>query len=148
MAPDSRRRGGWDSVAQIVEQRSRDTDAVFFAPPDSRASFAVQYTGRPLELYGVDTFAQYYYERGNSFSQPIDAAALQARIDCGGRAWIIWDRTYVRNLPRPTNAQIEEHSFGSTTLLLATPRVAARPAATSSGCAATSMPREACQCAK
>lgn len=151
MAPDSRRRGGWDSIARTVERQARGGDAVFFAPPYTRASFEVQYAGIPLRLFGVDTFAQYYYERGNSFGQLIDAEALRARLDRGERAWIVWDRTYIQRLPRPDGAQIEEHTFGSTTLLLVTPaQVSAWPAgetSTAPGCAGMAS-LEASQCAK
>jgi 4-amino-4-deoxy-L-arabinose transferase-like glycosyltransferase len=118
---DSRRRGGWDAMARTVEQQSHMTDAVFFAPPYTRASFEIQYHGQPLPMFGVDSFAQYYYERGRQLSLPIDADALQTQLGQGRRAWIVWDRTYVRDLPVLENVQSREYVFGSTTLVLVTP---------------------------
>ena len=126
--PDSRRSGGWDEIARVVAAQARDGDAVFFAPPYTLASFQVQYAGRPLPLFGAESFAGYYYDRGNAFSQPIDATALQAQIDRGARAWIVWDRTYVRDVPRPADASVEERAYGSTTLQLVTPKSAAASA--------------------
>jgi uncharacterized membrane protein len=128
IAPDSRRRGGWDAMARTIEQQGRETDAIFFAPPYTRASFEVQYAGRPLPLFGVDTFAQYYHERGRSLSLPIDDQALQAQIGQGRRAWIVWDRTYIRDLPPLDNVQSQEFVFGSTTLVLVTPSASAASA--------------------
>jgi hypothetical protein len=159
MAPDSRRRGGWDAIARTVEQHARENDAVFFAPPYTRASFEVQYTGKPLALYGVDSFAQYYYERGRSLSQPIDSDALQAELRQGRRIWIAWDRTYVDELPRLVNVRAQEYVFGSTTLVLVTPMAGAGlanapGAAQARGCTGISpaslqpSAREASVCAK
>jgi uncharacterized membrane protein len=149
IAPDSRRRGGWREAARVVEQHARDSDAVFFAPPYTRAAFEVQYGGRPLPLFGVQSFAEYYYDRGIPFSRIIDDAALQAQLGRGGRAWILWDRAFLGNLPRPANTAIEEHSFGTTTLLLITPQSSAeQTAGASRACATSATAQEAGTCAK
>ena len=132
----------------MVAAQAHAGDAVFFAPPYTRASFEVQYVGPALPLFGAESFAGYYYDRGNPFSQPIDAAALQAQLDRGERAWVVWDRTYVREAPRPASPTVERQDFGSTTLLLVTPAVAAQPQLGASATCPASTGQEAGACKK
>jgi hypothetical protein len=123
--PNVRRLGGWDAMARRVEAQAQPGDALFFAPPWAQAAFVVQYEGVSLPLHGASSFAEYYYERGNSFNQPIDAVALERQLQRGQRAWIVWDHVYAAHPPAIANTTVTEYAFGSTSLLLVTP--ATRP---------------------
>ncbi|MBN1888002.1 MAG: glycosyltransferase family 39 protein [Thermoflexales bacterium] len=120
-APNSRRLGGWDKMARIVETQARDTedggDAVFIAPPWARPAFTVQYTG-DLPVHGAESFAAYYYEQQHAFDENLDTAALHTHLQRGGRAWIAWDRVYAPRPELPAGVKVEEYTFGSTSLLI------------------------------
>src|SRR5262249_59694088 len=92
--PSKQRLGGWDKIAQRVEEQAQQGDAVFFAPPWAQAAFVAQYDGAQLPLYGANSFAEYYYEQGHAFNQTIDEPALQDQLQRGRRAWVVWDHIY------------------------------------------------------
>ncbi len=108
-------------MARVVEARARPDDALVFAPPWAQAAFLVQYSGRPLALYGAASFAGYYYEQGNPFTQTLDLPSLEAHLRRGKRAWIVWDRIYAVRPEVPAGHTVEEERYGSTSLLLVTP---------------------------
>jgi 4-amino-4-deoxy-L-arabinose transferase-like glycosyltransferase len=116
-APNSRRLGGWDKMARMVEAQASGSDAVFVAPPWARPAFTVQYTG-DLPVHGSESFAAYYYEQQHAFDESIDAAALHDHLQRGGRAWIAWDRVYAPRPELPDSLHVEEYTFGSTSLLI------------------------------
>lgn len=123
MAPNPRRQGGWDVMARQVAEQATINDAVFFAPPWAQAPFVVQYTGRPLPLYGARSFVEYYYEQGNPFVETaFERAALDAQLQAGRRAWIVWDRIYGARPPVPDGSRIDEWRYGTTTLVLVSPK--------------------------